>query len=221
MISQNERYIEIPGPAGTLQAILRSEPATPERDPDSPIVIICHPHPQHGGTMQNKVVTTVSRAAADMGWDSLRFNYRGVGESEGQYGEFFGECDDLRSVIGWVRDQNPEKRLHLAGFSFGSGIASTVVGEFDQFASLTLVAPPVEKYDFQVQNSRFDCPVYVVQGSADELVDYQAVERWCKRVDPVPEFLMLMEADHFFHRRLVELREQLVLRWSRKFKHPK
>ncbi len=127
MLSRGELAHEIPGPSGVLQAVLRQSAS----DEMNHLFIICHPHPQHGGTMQNKVVTTLARAAGDLGISSIRFNYRGVGASDGTYGEFSGECDDLRAVISWVKSEFPDRKLHLAGFSFGSGVASVVAGEID------------------------------------------------------------------------------------------
>jgi alpha/beta superfamily hydrolase len=101
-----------------------------------------------------------------------------------------------------------------ARFSFGSGVSSVVAPELTGLKSLTLVAPPVEKYDFQIQNTRFACPLLIVQGTADDLVDYATVKEWAVGVTPKPEILMLKEADHFFHGRLVELRERVVEVWS-------
>ncbi|HAJ44288.1 MAG TPA: alpha/beta hydrolase, partial [Alcanivorax sp.] len=111
--------LALEGPEGTLEAVLEGETENPAM-----IAIVCHPHPQFGGTMDNKVVTTLIRAARDAGAAALRFNFRGVGESQGAYSDGIGEVEDLIAVHRWLSKKYPGAPLWLAGFSFGSFVAA-------------------------------------------------------------------------------------------------
>ena len=111
--------LALEGPEGTLEAVLEGETENPAM-----IAIVCHPHPQFGGTMDNKVVTTLIRAARDAGAAALRFNFRGVGESQGAYSDGIGEVEDLIAVHRWLSKKYPGTPLWLAGFSFGSFVAA-------------------------------------------------------------------------------------------------
>ena len=175
---------------------------------DDWLVVICHPHPQHGGTMDNKVVTTVARASREAGLDSLRFNYRGVGASEGDYGEFSGECDDFDAVMKWVSENTSKTRIVLAGFSFGSAVAAKRASSLEGLEHLFLLAPPVERYDYP---SVFSVPTTIVQGSADEVVDSKGVTDWAQDIETAYEYVLMGHCSHFFHGRLVELRQRLIL----------
>src|SRR5438477_12618625 len=108
----------IPGPAGRLEAILE-EPA--DREPRE-AVLVCHPHPQHGGTMHNKVVYRLARGLRRAGAVVLRFNFRGVGRSQGEHGHLTGEIEDARAALGWLQGRYPELPFALAGFSFGARV---------------------------------------------------------------------------------------------------
>src|SRR5215831_20082293 len=110
--------VTVPGPAGNLEAAIDSVDATPRA-----IAVVCHPHPLQQGTMQNKVVTTVARAFVKLGAHALRFNFRGVGASEGRYADGVGERADALAAIAWSRDRWPGLNLYLGGFSFGAAIA--------------------------------------------------------------------------------------------------
>ncbi|HSC66336.1 MAG TPA: alpha/beta fold hydrolase, partial [Cellvibrio sp.] len=119
-----EQEFFIPGPSGQLEAIIHQGDNEGHFAGRELLVVICHPHPVHGGTMDNKVVTTLMRTYRDLGVHVLRFNFRGVGKSEGSFDNAIGEVDDLRAVIAWVDQQLPDTSLLLAGFSFGSSIAA-------------------------------------------------------------------------------------------------
>ena len=116
---QSVEELELGGPAGKLEALLEFR-----EDSDlSGTVVVCHPHPAHGGTMHNKVVHTLARAFVRLGFSSLRFNFRGTGKSEGEYDESRGELQDALAAIGWMRQRAPELPLWIGGFSFGAAIA--------------------------------------------------------------------------------------------------
>ncbi len=194
----------IDGPAGRLEAIIDAARLEPLRG----CAVICHPHPQHGGTMQNKVVHTVARAFQEAGYASVRFNYRGVGASEGSYDEGRGETDDALAVVAWARRRWPEAPISLAGFSFGALVALRAAAVAAP-RRLISVAPAVTRGDY-TQVRRPDCPWLIVQGDADQLVDYREVEAFAARFVPPPELRVLPGVEHFFHGRLPELRALLL-----------
>lgn len=196
----------IPGPAGMLEGITAC-PA--EGRPMHGIGIVCHPHPLYGGTMQNKVVDYLSRTLNDLGVGTLRFNFRGVGASEGEYARGIGEADDLRAVLDWSRRHRPEHPVWLAGFSFGAYIALSVAREYPLEALIT-VAPPINFFDFTALGAP-QCPWVLVQGEADEVVPAADVIGWAERQSPTPAIVRLPDVGHFFHGNLNALRERLVI----------
>ena len=189
------------GPAGKLECVADVPDPSDERPAT---IVICHPHPQHGGTMHNKVVTIMERAMRELGLRTIRFNFRSAGDSEGEHDEGYGETDDLFAVTEWVRHSRPDDELWLAGFSFGSYIALRAAQNL-KLGQLILIAPPVDRYPFsQLQHP--NCPWLVVQGDEDEVVVLEDVNCWIEDVEPPPEFLVMEQAGHFFHRRLMDLR---------------
>lgn len=198
--------LSIAGPAGTLEAIL--EDPAPGTTPAA-CLVVCHPHPLHGGTLHNKVVTTLARAGNDLGAPSLRFNYRGVGASDGSFDESRGETDDALAVVAVARQRWPRAALWLAGFSFGGHIAlraSTRAGVSPD--RLITVAPAFTRYYGAVSEILVPpCPWLVIQGDADEVIDAQDVLTWCAALQPPPQMAVLPGVGHFFHGRLNELRD--------------
>jgi alpha/beta superfamily hydrolase len=207
--------LQIAGPAGGLQVLLedpRGEGAangtSEHAAPRAGFGVVCHPHPQFGGAMTNKVVFTLARALQELGLPTLRFNYRGVGESEGKYDEGRGETADALAVIEWGRRRWPHAPLTLAGFSFGSMVAllaapSALPGR------LITVAPAVTHAQFGAI-AQPACPWLIIQGDADEVVDYRAVAAFAARFSPAPVLRLLPGVDHFFNRRLSELRDVVI-----------
>ncbi|WP_196141128.1 alpha/beta hydrolase [Aliikangiella sp. G2MR2-5] len=196
--------VTIAGPDGTIEALLDM----PENLSSAPYFSVnCHPHSLHGGSLSNKVVHTLSRTIAGLGFPSIRFNFRGVGNSEGKYDEGRGEQQDLEFVIKWMQQKFPDKKLILSGFSFGAYVSS--------FASprlrpelLISVAPPVKRFDFN-GFVRPDCDWRIIMGDDDELVDYSEVVEWVKLFEKTPSMITMKGASHFFHGRLVELRSHI------------
>ena len=193
--------ILLKGPAGNLECI--SDLAKPgERRAGT--IVLCHPHPQHGGTMHNKVVTIMERAMRELGLHTVRFNYRGVGASEGSFDDGYGETDDLFAVVEWVRKTRPDDALWLGGFSFGCSVSLRAAQNL-QLGQLISIAPAVRFPMFQeLENPR--CPWLVVQGDEDDVINPEDVRAWVAEQDPQPNFLMMEHAGHFFHRRLMDLR---------------
>lgn len=192
------------GPAGVLEALL----ATPDGGTPRAVAVVCHPHPQHEGTMQNKVVHTLARAFVDAGMPALRFNFRGVGNSAGTYDEGVGETADAVAAAAWLQARFPGTRLWLAGFSFGAYVAVRASRELD-CAGLVTVAPAVSRFDF-THLEMPGCPWLLVHGDQDEIVDVDAVVEWVNGLDPGPELTIVEGSSHFFHGRLTPLRERVT-----------
>ncbi|MDQ3270012.1 MAG: alpha/beta fold hydrolase [Pseudomonadota bacterium] len=196
----------LPGPAGALEAIIE---APDSEVPTRPVVaVVCHPLPTEGGTMHNKVVTMSARALRESGVATVRFNFRGIGASEGTFDDGEGEIEDLRAVAAWVRQQRPDAQLWLAGFSFGAYVALALAAELAP-GMLILIAPPAGRSWNLEALPPPECPWLVIQGEADEVVDPQAVYAWLEGLKPLahpPELVRMPDTTHFFHRRLIDLR---------------
>lgn len=203
-----EQAVAIPGPAGRLQAAW-----WPGLPGDDRVAVVCHPHPLYGGTMDNKVVTTLARVWRDAGVATLRFNFRGVGRSEGVHDEGRGEIDDLMAALVWLRDAQGRHRLQLAGFSFGAWVAGAAVSRLPAgigLERLVLVAPPVHYVGFDAV--ALPPGALVVQGGADDVVDPAAVRAWVAGRPVPPELLDFPGAGHFFHGQLTALKAELAAR---------
>ena len=191
----------IDGPAGQLEAMLE----LPVEQDSVGNAVICHPHPQHGGTMHNKVAHTLARAFMRLGFAALRFNFRGTERSEGEYDDGNGELDDALAAIAWMRERDPETPMWLAGFSFGAAIAvkAAVATQVDGLVS---VAPAISRFASGL-DAQPQCPWLIAQGDQDELVDVEETVEWVDGLAPGPELLIIPGGEHFFHGRLMELRE--------------
>lgn len=197
-----------------LEGQLMGASALSAESADDPLVaVVCHPHSLHGGTMQNKVVHTLSRAFRDQGIPSVRFNFRGVGRSDGVYAEGLGETDDLLSVVAWMRQQKPGARMLIAGFSFGGFVAArgarALADQGQTPAGLVLIAPAVVNFDF-TGLLPIAAPTLVVQGGEDDVVDAGQVLSWASGLEPAPELVQMDAAGHFFHGMLPELKGHVL-----------
>jgi alpha/beta superfamily hydrolase len=190
----------LPGAAGAIEIAV----GVPSEGARAGVAIICHPHPLQGGTMFNKVVTTLDRALGELGLATVRFNFRGVGRSEGVHDEGRGEADDLVAIAEWVRRERPGAALWLAGFSFGSYVALRAAANLAP-QQMILIAPPVGRWDFSGIEWP-PCSVLIVQGGDDDIVEPAAVAEWAAQQEPPPTFVRMAQAGHFFHRRLIDLR---------------
>ena len=198
-VEQTEFFLS--GPAGRLECI----GDVPETDvARAATSVLCHPHPQHGGTMRNKVVTIMDRALRESGLATVRFNTRGAGDSEGSFDDGNGELDDLLAVVDWVRRTRPEDDLWLGGFSFGAWITLRAAQDLPVRMLIT-IAPPVERYGF-AELMPPNCPWLLVQGDEDEVVSPSAVFEWVDKLDKPPDLVVMDGSGHFFHRRLMDLR---------------
>jgi alpha/beta superfamily hydrolase len=193
--------------------------------PEAPraVAVIAHPHPLFGGTMDNKVVTTLMRAFVDSGAATFRLNFRGVGASEGAHDEGRGEADDMLQVVEHARREFPSLPLYLAGFSFGGAVAARVSGRVE-FAQLVLVAPGFRRITGHGMGEAPDprdpnlgapgrhtpANTVVIHGDLDETVPLADSIAWAT-VREVP-VVVVPGGEHFFHRKLHVLRE-VVARW--------
>jgi uncharacterized protein len=207
MVSKPPRAerIVIPGPAGDIQTLIE----TPAGDASDlrHFGVVCHPHPLYGGTLDNKVVYTLARAFEELGAPAIRFNFRGVGTSAGQYDEGRGETEDALAVVAYGRERWPRAELWLAGFSFGGAVAIRAAARANP-ARLVAVAPAVMRVSVDAVTP--SCPWLIVQGDADDLVEPGAVLDWASQLSPPPAVKVLPGAGHFFHGRLHELRETVL-----------
>ncbi len=212
--------IQIKGETGNLQGAWHAVADSTD------VLIICHPHPLYDGTMDNKVVTTLARTYLDLSVNVLRFNFRGVGQSEGQYGDISGEVQDCKSALKWLLEHHDIKRLFLAGFSFGAYVAAKVAFDFNvdfkaeatgahlkeysgvKLEHLLLVAPSVINSPFE-RATPLVCPTTVVMGGQDEIVPYQEVSDWSDALYPPAQFIDMPDASHFFHGQLVVLKREI------------
>jgi len=192
--------ILIDGPSGKIESLYCKEN-------DSDILgVICYPHPLYQGTMHNKVVTTLNKAFLNCGADTVRFNFRGVGLSEGGYSHGIGELEDLKSVLNYFNNDK-YKQIWLSGFSFGSYIAAQYASkESDKLKQLILVAPPVNKFDFVDSNS-ITCNGLIITAGLDDIVSPIDVKIWHQAlINGKLDIININNATHFFHGCLPALR---------------
>ena len=179
----------------------------------SDVVICLHPHPLFGGTMNNKVVVTIAKAFEMMGACPVRFNFRGVGQSTGSYDHGNGETEDAIDVYNWVLSQNENARVWLVGFSFGSYVAMKAAPEVRNRAAVILVAPAVNKVDFSGCTDFVD-PFWVIAAKEDEIVPYDDILNWSNSLPNKPKLITFEDSSHFFHGKLIDLRESLISTFS-------
>ena len=204
-----ETPVVIDGPVGQLEA-LYLDSAEPRG-----LALLCHPNPVQGGTMMNKVVSTLQRTARDAGLVTLRFNYRGVGASAGSHDMGTGEVDDALAAARWLRGKYPDLPLTLLGFSFGGFVATSLGGRLEaegvKLARLFMVAPAVMRLRDEDALPQ-TCPITVIQPETDEVIDPQLVYDWSKDLSRPHELLKVAECGHFFHGKLPELKELVAPR---------
>lgn len=194
-------HINIPTPAGHLEAILK-----PEEDDVEPVfsAVICHPHPLGGGTMHNKVVFKVAQVLQAQGLPTLRFNFRGVGHSTGTYDEGRGELDDARYALDFMSRRYPALPIVMTGFSFGAYVGLRAAASDDRVRAMIGLGTPARMFgDNHLQGSQK--PKLFIHGTWDELAPYDLMVQWFEQV-PAPKSLVAIDgADHFFQDRLEEV----------------
>lgn len=202
-----EQPVRLDGPAGELEGLyLATENA-------QGVALVCHPNPQQGGTMLNKVVSTLQRTARDQGLATLRFNYRGTGKSAGVHDMHSGEVDDAEAALRWLKAQHPGLPVYLFGFSFGGFVVASLSGRLElqgePAVQLCLAAPAV---------TRLQAPHWiagqgrltVIQPEQDEVIDPQLVYDWAESQQRPLQLVRIADSGHFFHGKLVELKEAVL-----------
>ncbi|MEM7071653.1 MAG: alpha/beta hydrolase [Pseudomonadota bacterium] len=198
--------IIIPGPEGRLEGRY-----SPSEDPQAPLALILHPDPRYGGTMNNKVTYTLYHCFVKLGFVCLRFNFRGVGRSQGEYSKGEGELSDAAVALDWLQNQNPNARYcWIAGFSFGAWIAMQVLMRRPDLQAFVAIAPPANLYDFSFL---VPCPTsgLIVQGKEDKIVPAEVqgdlLNRLRNQRDITIKYEEIEGADHFFSNRMVDLHQ--------------
>lgn len=198
-----DHALMLAGSVGQLEVIL----TVPENVNTDYVAILGHPHSLQGGTMHNKVVTTLARTFKELGIASIRFNFRGVGLSAGVYDAGVGESEDMLLLARQWLQERPEATLLFAGFSFGSYVAYRAAAQC-KHALLITVAPPVHHFDY-TEFTLSPTPWLVIQGDADEVVPLPLVQDFIARI-PAIQLLRFTETSHFFHGKLIPLKERLI-----------
>ena len=204
--------LTLPGPAGAIEALLDT-PLPADGAAPRGTAVIAHPHPQFGGTMTNKVVQTVARACVQCGWRALRFNFRGVGASQGAYDEGRGELQDMLAAI---EQQAPaEAPLLIAGFSFGAFVAAQAVAALQgrrPIERVVLVGTAASRFAVAPIAAELHPATLVIHGEQDDTVPLGAVLDWA-RPQSLP-ITVVPGGGHFFHGQL-PLLKSLVMRHVR------
>jgi alpha/beta superfamily hydrolase len=199
---------EIQGPAGRLEALLES-PVLEGNRPARAAVVFAHPLPTEGGTMHTKVVFRATKALASVGCAVLRFNFRGVGGSEGTWDEGPGELADYRAALDAMASQYPHTELWAAGFSFGSYVALTVGATDDRVRLLLGIAPPVDRYDFSAVRSS-PKPKFLIQAERDEICPLKRAYEFYGQLSEPKELVIIDGADHLFDGKVSEVADAVV-----------
>ncbi len=197
------------GPCGPLEALYLPVPDA------RGLALLCHPNPQQGGTMLNKVISTLQRTARDAGYSTLRFNYRGVGASAGDHDMAQGEVDDAEAMADWLQKQHPGLPLSVLGFSFGGFVAASLAGRLEARGQtvdkLIMVAPAVMRLDDEVRLPQLGS-LTLIQPEQDEVIDPALVYAWSAELSRPHELLKVAECGHFFHGKLTDLKELVSVR---------
>jgi hypothetical protein len=205
---QNVATTLITGTAGNIEVLITRPQVQTE---STPIVIISHPHPLYGGRMTNKVVHILAKSFSELDAITVRFNFRGVGKSEGRYDEGVGEAEDLQTLAVQLKQWWPQAPLWLAGFSFGAYVTTRAQAVI-KAEKILLVAPPVSMYPF-AELTEITVPWIVIQGGEDEVIDAAAVKSWVSQRPNSPQLIWMKDAGHFFHGKLNEVKGLLLQGW--------
>jgi uncharacterized protein len=200
----------IPAPHGKLEAILKP----PRVEPARGVALVLHPHPLFGGTMHNKVVFRAAAALNDAGLVTLRINFRGVGQSTGQHDEGYGERDDVRAGLDYLKANYPDQDITLCGFSFGARVGLEVGIDDNRVQRLISIGTPVDKYDFDfLEQCRK--PILFVHGEHDEYGKVEKLRELVARVGAHcnSELRVIEGAGHFFDNQLDELK-RVITDWA-------
>jgi alpha/beta superfamily hydrolase len=166
-------------------------------------VVISHPHPLYGGEMRNQVVGIIQEVLAGKGWTTLRFNFRGVGRSQGEYDEGVGEQEDVRAAVRYLQELGI-KEIYLAGYSFGAWVNAQAALDHPDVAGSVLVAPPQAMMDFSFLKDDIKTRL-VIAGERDDYGPVEEIEKIVEKMNPSPPVKIIPGADHFFSGSTVDL----------------
>ena len=196
----------IPGPDGRLEGRYQHNPAK-----NAPVALILHPHPLYGGTMNNKVTYNMFQTFVDLGFSTLRFNFRGIGKSQGEYGDGLGELTDAAAAMDWLQQQSPDAAgCWICGFSFGAWIAAQLLMRRPELEGFIAASPPANLYDFSFLSP---CPAsgLVTVGDRDDVVAEAEVSDMISKLSMQPGASVTYEvipgADHYYRSGLNDLSE--------------
>jgi alpha/beta superfamily hydrolase len=191
----------LPGPSGALEGLINASASGQPRA----IAVLAHPLPTAGGTMHTKAVFHAARSLARIGCPVLRFNFRGVGRSDGTFDQGRGECDDFRAALDFMTARYPEvKRVWAAGMSFGAWVAMTTGAGDPRVLTLIGIAPPVTQYDFSPVIAAAKS-TFLIHGEFDELVPVRDVRKFYGRLAEPKELVVIDSADHLFDGKVAEV----------------
>lgn len=199
---------EFTGPAGRLEALLE-EPRLASGATCKAAVVLAHPHPQYGGTLHSKVVYQAGRALVELGCAVLRFNFRGVGSSEGAWSGGTGEREDFRAALDLMAARYPESQLWAAGFSFGAWVAMTEGALDPRVVVLIGIAPPVGMHDFSAVKASTK-PKFLIHGERDDVSPLKAVYELYGQLHEPRELAVIDAADHVFDGKVSEVGDTIV-----------
>ena len=173
-----------------------------------PAAVVCHPHPLHGGDMSNYVVTAICQALAESGIAALRFNYRGVGQSEGSFGDGIGELNDARAALAYLRQlpEVDETKVSVIGYSFGAGVAVAAADE--QTASVVAVSTPT--FGRGLPDLSFRCPTMLISGENDQVAPPAQLGALVKAIGPQCQLAIVRGADHFWWQQESKLAKEVA-----------
>ncbi|HEV8319355.1 MAG TPA: alpha/beta fold hydrolase [Vicinamibacterales bacterium] len=194
---------EIPGAVGALECLVDRPAGTPRA-----AVVFAHPLPTEGGTMHTKVVYQGAKALARIGCEVLRFNFRGVGRSVGEWDKGRGELDDFRTAVDFMAARHPGLEIWAAGFSFGSYVALTAGARDDRVCALVGIAPPVDRYDY-AEAKRSTKPKFIIHGAEDELIPLKKVRELYAQLQEPRELVVIDRANHLFDGQTSEVGDAL------------
>jgi len=209
-LTRGETRTTIPGPAGALEVAVNVPVPLPDQGLRG-LALVAHPHPQQGGTLDNKVAQTLAKTFVSLGYAAVRFNFRGAGRSEGTFDDGVGETDDALAALDYARAQFPDlarKPPALAGFSFGSFVQSRVARTVSP-ERMVLVGPAVKRFAVDA----VPADTIVIHGENDDVVALADVLAWAR-----PKHLPIVVfpgCGHFFHGRLLDLQRVITGMWQR------
>ncbi len=166
-------------------------------------VVVCHPHPLHGGDMHNYVVDTVCRVYRNYGYSTLRFNFRGAGNSEGNYEEGIGEQDDVKAALDYFSGMGKQK-IDLAGYSFGSWVCAMGIAKYDQALRMIMISPPVSMIDFNFLKYNNKIKL-VITGENDDIASHATIKKMLPVWNPESDLKIIEGSDHFYSNKINEL----------------